>query len=361
MDHHSFHLFKLKFPINSTINTLSMKSKFLYILIGSILVFLLYVLIPRNWSGEPYKKLPGHYIWKLSSGSMINYYELTPSKMIDSIPILYLHGGPGGCISPFGLETFRKLSQMGYKIFLYDQLGSGGSSKADKISDYSVERHTKDLTEIIDKIAAPKVNIIAQSWGSLLLCNYLTTQHMKINKIIFTGPGSILPLDRSLRNIESPDSLQLSKPMVSNADGNRKMSSWRISIISWSARVLGWKLASDQEMDAYFYNLNIELNKSTYCDSSNASPGTSGGGYYAHVMTVNSFSGMKDHKKSLKNCNFPALIMRGQCDNQPWGFTTEYLKLFPNIQLKIIPEAGHSIAAEQPELYLKTLIEFLKN
>ena len=51
--------------------------------------------------------------------------------------------------------------------------------------------------------------------------------------------------------------------------------------------------------------------------------------------------------------------MKGQCDNQPWGFTNEYLELFKNHQLKIIPNAGHSISVEQPELYLKTIRVFL--
>jgi pimeloyl-ACP methyl ester carboxylesterase len=35
--------------------------------------------------------------------------------------------------------------------------------------------------------------------------------------------------------------------------------------------------------------------------------------------------------------------MKGECDNQKWGFTNEYLELFKNSELKIIPGAGHFI------------------
>jgi pimeloyl-ACP methyl ester carboxylesterase len=52
--------------------------------------------------------------------------------------------------------------------------------------------------------------------------------------------------------------------------------------------------------------------------------------------------------------------MKGQCDNQPWGAAKEYLELFPNHQLKIIPGAGHSISVEQPEVYLETIRDFLR-
>ena len=76
-------------------------------------------------------------------------------------------------------------------------------------------------------------------------------------------------------------------------------------------------------------------------------------------MTVRSFSTIKDTRPKLKDCTFSILIMKGQCDNQPWGFVNEYLELFPNHQLKIIPDAGHSISIEQPELYLETIRDFL--
>jgi proline iminopeptidase len=51
--------------------------------------------------------------------------------------------------------------------------------------------------------------------------------------------------------------------------------------------------------------------------------------------------------------------MKGQFDGGKWGYTDEYLKFFKNHQLVIIPNAGHSIAAEQPELYIKTITKFL--
>jgi len=77
-------------------------------------------------------------------------------------------------------------------------------------------------------------------------------------------------------------------------------------------------------------------------------------------MTLHSFKDIKDPRPKLKGSSIPVLIMKGQCDNQAWGFATEYLEIFPNYQLKIIPAAGHSISVEQPELYLKIIRGFLR-
>ena len=51
--------------------------------------------------------------------------------------------------------------------------------------------------------------------------------------------------------------------------------------------------------------------------------------------------------------------MKGQCDNQPWGFTEEYLTLFPNAEFRFVKNAGHSIATEQPKQYIESIKAFL--
>jgi proline iminopeptidase len=78
------------------------------------------------------------------------------------------------------------------------------------------------------------------------------------------------------------------------------------------------------------------------------------------VKTVQSFKKTTDIRSKLTKCPIPALIMRGQCDGMQWGYVTEYLELFINHRLVIIPGAGHSIGREQPGLYLKTVMQFLK-
>lgn len=118
----------------------------------------------------------------------------------------------------------------------------------------------------------------------------------------------------------------------------------RVKAIAFWAKTFGKKLASDKEADDFQTYLNSELNKAVVCDTSKALKAEGGGGFYAQLMTVQSFNEIQDPRPKLKGCKVPVLLMKGQCDNQPWGFLTEYLELFPNHQLKIIPNAGHSIS-----------------
>lgn len=130
--------------------------------------------------------------------------------------------------------------------------------------------------------------------------------------------------------------------------------------MAFCAKYWGKKLASDREADAYQTYLNGKLNKATVCDPSKASKATGGGGFYAQLMTVQAFREIKDPRPKLRGATLPVLIMKGQCDNQAWGAVAEYLQLFPNHQLKIIPDAGHAIAVEQPALFSAILLPFLQ-
>ena len=84
-----------------------------------------------------------------------------------------------------------------------------------------------------------------------------------------------------------------------------------------------------------------------------------GYGYYSQLMTFVSLRQVQDPRPKLKNSSIPVLIMRGQADNQKWAYTREFMDLFINHRLVIVPRAGHFIYLEQPESYINTIKEFL--
>lgn len=78
-------------------------------------------------------------------------------------------------------------------------------------------------------------------------------------------------------------------------------------------------------------------------------------------MTMQSLSETQDPRPKLRSAPYPVLVVKGQCDNQKWGFTKEYLDVFPHSQLVVIPDAGHAITIEQPEQYIQTIRAFLRH
>jgi proline iminopeptidase len=327
------------------------------ILIG-LIIFLSIILYPRNYDVPEFQKRAKTFYWDLSTGSRIGYSLIKAKGTKKPYPVIFLQGGPGAPIFDSNIERLSKLSNYGYDVYLYDLVGCGHSNRLENIDEYTVDRHKKDLAEIIKKIGAEKVILIAQSWGALLATNYLADHQAKIEKLIFTGPGPILPINNKLEERRAPDSLNLKEPKFTNTQGSQKANHLRARIVKFTAEKISYKLASDKEMDDFATNLNFELNKSTVVDASIIKP-KSGFGYYVHIKTVQSFKKTPNRRDILSKCKTPILIMRGQFDGSKWGYTDEYLNVFKNHQLVIIPNAGHSIALEQADLYMNKIVKFL--
>ncbi len=324
-----------------------------------LLIFLLAVFYPRSYNVPPFAKRANTQYWNLVSGSTIGYTFIPAKGQKKLYPIIYLHGGPGGHITNYTIQIFKSLADSGYDVYLYDQIGSGQSARLADINAYTADRHIEDLKEIIQKINAKKVILIGQSWGSVLAALFAANNGEKIDKIIFTSPGPVYPIHAELANVKPPDSIHLTTPFYTNQQGNTKANNIRTKAMTFFATKFGRKIATDKEADNFATYLNFEVDKSTVCDTSNILKEESGSGFYASVMTYAGLAKVKDPRPAIKQLTMPVLVTKGTCDNQKWGFTNEYLELFKNSELKIIPGAGHYISVEQPQLYIKTILDFL--
>lgn len=327
-----------------------------------LLLFISYIIFyPKKYDIKASPIRENKHYWTLETGSKIAYDLISAKGIKKPFPIIYLHGGPGGFVSEFTINMLTPLSENGYDIYLYDQIGSGFSDRLINIEDYTAERHKKDLEAIIKTIKADKVVLIGQSWGAFLATLFVADNPDKIAKLILTGAGPIYPLNETLKDVKSPDSLRLNQPIYSNKEANEKMNNARTKTVALWAKIFKNKLATDAEMDDFQALLTQETNKSIVCDTTKAPKSTLGNGFYAQIMTMQSVYEINDFRLKLQHSKVSLYLMRGQCDNQKWGSLTEYLSLFPKHKLVIIPNAGHSIAVEQPELYLSNLRAFLND
>jgi proline iminopeptidase len=318
---------------------------------------------PRSYGSRPMQPRAGIHYWDLATGARIAY-TLIPCKGIKKpYPIIYLQGGPGGSIGRGTIEHLTPVADDGYDIYLFDEIGCGRSDRLANIRDYTADRHRRDLEAIVQQIGASKVILIGQSWGAILAALYAADNPASVACMILTGPGPIIPVHPELAAVAAPDSLHLHEPYYSNREGNELANNIRTRAMALVAVKYGIKLASDNEADDFAAYLNHLVNRSTVADTSHiqSSIPEIGAGFYDQLMTGQSFSSTPDPRPKLKNSAIPILVMKGQYDNQKWGFTQEYLDLFPRHRLVVFPNAGHCIACEQLQAYQSTIREFLGN
>lgn len=114
------------------------------------------------------------------------------------IPILYLHGGPGGGFSD---KSKRFFDPEQYKVILFDQRGSAKSKPFGCIENNT----TGDLIEDINKLTAylgiDKFAIFGGSWGSTLALAYAIQYPEKVLGLVLRGIflGNKKSIDHYLR------------------------------------------------------------------------------------------------------------------------------------------------------------------
>ena len=313
-------------------------------------------LFPRSYNVNHLRQRAGTKYWTLATGSHIAY-TLVPAKgEKKAFPLIYLHGGPGAGITDLEINILGRLADNGYDVYLYDQVGCGHSARLDNINEYSAERHKKDLEEIVKVINTEKVILLGQSWGAILSVLFLADNPGKVEKLVITAPAAIQPENKAYSAIAVPDSLQLMPP----AYKNNPRTSLRSKAIELGMREFGKKLASDKEADQFATYFTNDLNRTMVCDTANAVIAEGTEGYFVHYMTRMSLGRVQNPRPKLAQCDIPVLIMKAQCDNQKWGYTTEYFDLFRNHQFVLVKHAGHNIFIEQPGLYVETIRKFLE-
>jgi proline iminopeptidase len=324
-----------------------------------VIAFIVRGCIPTTFGIPPMQQRASTRYWMLASGSRIAYTHVEAKVERKPFPIIYLHGGPGGYIHSSDIEALGQLSAVGYDVYLYDQVGSGLSGRLDDITEYTVIRHQKDLKEIVDLLNTEKVILAGHSWGGVLAVMYTADNATKVDRLIFPCPGTIKPRQEELEQIAAPDSLDLKQPYDPIGEMVGTLLSPRYLSIQLWARAFGKKLAADKEADDYLNSMANIFTKGLVADPANALKEEGGAGGYSNIHTTASFADIADPRPKLKGNAIPVLVLKGQYDTGEWGYTEEYLALFPNYTFKLIHNAGHQLFAEQPALSIEAMKEFL--
>ena len=87
----------------------------------------------------------------------------------DSLPVLFLHGGPGAGLSPKHRQFFDPLH---YRIVLFDQRGAGQSTPLGEHRNNTTQLLIEDIEKLRNLLGIAQWLIFGGSWGSTLALAY---------------------------------------------------------------------------------------------------------------------------------------------------------------------------------------------
>ncbi len=295
--------------------------------------------------------------WQLNTGSRIAYQHMIAAQPTQRTPIVYLHGGPGGyAVDTKIVEVLAPLTQQGFEVYVYDQIGGGLSSRL-KDANYSIERHIADLEAIRQTIKSDKLILIGQSWGGRLAAEYAATYPNQIEQLIFTNPGE---LTLQTRGVENERTFSTDKEQALNTLKNNPRMVLTVLLASLISPQVALQLTSENQLDAWFDEVADFAVLASYYNIRLAQPTQGLAGSLAAIIISRELGKERNTVERLKKLKIPVLILKGEADYVGWGITRAYRETFKNSRLLVLSKAGHASYAEQPELYRKSIIAFLQ-
>jgi len=110
------------------------------------------------------------------------FYEIVGNP--NGIPIVFLHGGPGGGIEPIYRQYFNPDK---YKIILFDQRGCGKSTPHAELEENTTWNLVADIEKIRTHLNIEKWIVYGGSWGSTLALTYAISHPTKCSALILRG------------------------------------------------------------------------------------------------------------------------------------------------------------------------------
>ncbi len=102
----------------------------------------------------------------------------------DGVPVLVLHGGPGGGCSP---AMRRYFDPQIYRVVLFDQRGCGRSRPHASVEDNTTWHLVRDIEVIRAALGIEKFICFGGSWGATLALIYAISHPDRVSHLVLRG------------------------------------------------------------------------------------------------------------------------------------------------------------------------------
>lgn len=307
-----------------------------------LLVFFIFTSIGHSQNlklceGESFINLNGIEHWVKVKGVSNN-----------TIPLIVLHGGPGGHNYNFE-RTIGPLLEKHVTIIYYEQRGCGRSKASKDTSAYTLSILIDDLEELRKALKIGKINLLGFSFGAELAARYTVAYPNHVEKLILSSPAelstsTILVQIQGLYHFADSDlRLKIDNILKEN-----------IPIMDKLFKI--WGNTSTAFFDDFsFYNPEAaKLNRRLWKESNLPHEGSH------HLQRVIFENAKGDLLETIEGLNTETLIISGIHDKNGGLHYGMYINaILPRSELKVYMRSAHFPDIDETEIYAKDVITFM--
>jgi proline-specific peptidase len=259
------------------------------------------------------------------------------------VPLVCLHGGPGS--THLGLTPLEQLGDE-RRVVLYDQLGSGRSSKPSDPSLWTLELFLAELANVREALGLEQVHLLGHSWGGMLAQEYALTQPEGLVSLVLSSTLSSATLwrEESLRLRAALPSETRVPLDAHEAAGTTDDPEYERAIFEFLHRHLCRLDPWPPLVEEVMRSTNLEVYKTMWGPSEAYPTGVLAGW---------------DVTARLGEIRVPALVLCGRYDEATPLQAETIAQGLPDAELAIFEESAHMAPVEETERYLATVQAFL--
>jgi proline iminopeptidase len=260
--------------------------------------------------------------------------------------LLCLNGGPG-LPCDYIRDCHSWISDKGYKVIAYDQLGCGLSDKPKDKQLWNVKRYANELNTIIEALNLKNIHLLGQSWGTILGLEYVVTYPNVVKSMIMDNGVSDVPhLISELNRLREALGSETVKMMLRHeAEGTLDHPEYQAAIT-----ILNYRHVC--RLDEWPESIHASLNDWNM-DVYETMQGPNEFLYIGNLKEWNRINEMKDVRTNT-------LITVGMHDELPPSCALKMNNALSNSIIKVFKNSSHMPFYEEPNKYFKTLINFIR-
>ena len=265
-----------------------------------------------------------------------------------SVPIIILHGGPGGCVERY--EPLEKLADYGVPLIFYDQLGCGYSKvpKNHKIS-WNFRIFLDEFDNLVKYFKLKKYIILGHSWGGMLALEYTCNfGHKGLEKLILfsTLPSTKIWNDEHMKMLDEFEPEERLALLNENDGKNYDKEAYKKAIKKFYKNHVG-----KRSKDIYPFKAKRfpKTNKEIYENMWGVS----------ELFGTGSLLNWNVEDK-LHTIDVPTLILSGALDESTPRINELMNKEIKNSKWVLLKKSHHIGYAEEPDLVIETIRNFIQ-
>jgi len=297
-------------------------------------------------------------VYRMEEGFVDAHGALIYYKMIgQGAPLLIAHGGPGAS-HDYLLPYLLPLARTNRLIFI-DERGSGRSEKLEDAKQYTVENMVEDLENVRQALHLGKINLLGHSYGGVLAQAYAFKYQQNLSHLILGGTfystsemNKVLAKEKKNMPAEALAKLEA----LENAGLFGKGKDWEKGRYPNEYANLAWG-------DGYFPYLYQRRPDANY--DPGAGNTTAAWDLYREMWGSSGEFVIDGNLKSveyldkLSSIHVPTLIICGDHDESDPSLSVTMHEKIGASKLVILPQSGHMAFVDQPNLYIKSVADFL--